>query len=438
MKKLVTILIIGGIVLAGANALWAGGADNKTNWSSEYVGMLNRNAATDSADIAMYNPAGVSFMEDGLYTNVSAHYIAKDYNNKINGTEFDQDEPSTVPGLFAVYKKKNLAGFFGASNVIGGGEVDFSKGNATTNLVGFSILSRANGALAAAGAPSSLYYTGISSQKLKAEQTGPGFNLGASYKFNDMVSLALALRYVTTTREMSGHITVSPGMTVPGVNNPLTANVKFEEEADGWGGVIGLNISPNDSWQIGMRYDSRVDIDFDQTVKTDDMGVLPSLGIVHNGTRTRNLPAILALGVSYNINPKFRLESDLTVYLNDDADFEDIPGTPRDESAVDTGYDLGIGMAYDINDAIMATAGYLYTDTGVDNAKDMTPELPELDAHTIGAGVTWKAMPQFNLNFSVGHVFYESASFVSQTTGAQIEYEKDITFIGLGLQYKFF
>jgi len=438
MKKLITVLIVGGIVLAGASALLAGGADNKTNWSSEYIGILNRNATTDSADIVMYNPAGVSFMEDGLYANVSAHYLTKDYSNNINGTDLDQDEPSLVPGLFAVYKNNNWAGFFGVSNVIGGGEVDFSKGNATTNLVGFSILSRANGALAAAGAPSSLYYTGISSQKLEAEQTGPGFNLGAAYKFNEMFSLALALRYVTTTREMSGQITVSPGVTVPGVNNPLTANVKFEEEADGWGGVIGFNISPNDSWQIGLRYDSKVDLDFDQTVKTDNMGILPSLGIVHNGTRTRNLPAILALGVSYNIDPKLRLESDLTVYLNDNADFEDIAGTPRDESAVDTGFDLGIGMAYDINDAFKATAGYLYTVTGVDNAKDMTPELPELDAHTIGAGMTWKAMPQFNLNFSLGHVFYQSESFTSQTTGAQIEYEKDITFIGLGLQYKFF
>lgn len=438
MKKWIRVLMVVGLVFGCASMLWAGGADNKTNWSSEYVGMLSRNAATDAADIAFYNPAGAPFMEDGFYANLSGHLVLKDYNNDINGYNYDQDKSSIVPGFYSVYKQGPLAGFFGFTNVLGGGEVDFDKGNATTNLVGYSIISRANAGLAAAGAPMNLYYSGISSQKLHAEHIAPGFNLGGAYKFGDMFSLALALRYVTTTREMSGNVTVSPSYMVPGVNNPMTADVKFEEEADGWGGVAGVNFSPNEAWHIALRYDSQVDLDYDQTVKSDNLGILPGLGIVHNGTRTRNLPAILAGGVSYNVTPEFRLEGDLTVYLNEAADFDDIPGTPRDESAVDTGYDIGVAMAYDFLESYKFTAGYLYTDTGVDEAKDMTPELPELDAHTVGIGLTARTTPKLSLNFSLGHVFYMSESFVSSTTGAEIEYEKDITFVGLGLEYKFF
>ena len=89
-RKLLVMLCIVGLTVFSASAIWAGGADNKTNWSAEYIRTLNRNAATDAADIVMYNPAGVMVMEDGLYGNISAHYIAKTYNNKINGADLDQ------------------------------------------------------------------------------------------------------------------------------------------------------------------------------------------------------------------------------------------------------------------------------------------------------------------------------------------------------------
>ena len=140
--------------------------------------------------------------------------------------------------------------------------------------------------------------------------------------------------------------------------------------------------------------------------------------------------------MSYQATPKWRLEADLTYYFNEDADFDDIPGTSRDESAVDNGYDLGIAIEYAISDTVKGSFGYLYTVTGVD-AKDMTPWLPELDAHTLGTGIAWAVTPNFDVNVGFGRVYYQSDSFVSSTTGATVKYEKDITFLAFGLQYKF-
>ncbi len=45
---------------------------------------------------------------------------------------------------------------------------------------------------------------------------------------------------------------------------------------------------------------------------------------------------------------------------------------------------------------------------------------------------------KIDFTFGLGHVFYKDASFVSSTTGATITYEKDITFVAFGMQYKFF
>ncbi len=438
MKQIKILFFSLVLLVTGSSLLWAGGADNKTNWSAEYISILNRNAATDAADIAMYNPAGVVKMENGLYANLSGHYFPKDYNNRINGQDFETDEPSIVPGFFAVYKKDDWAGYFAVSNVVGGGEVDFSNGNATTQFAGFGILTAANAGLAGAGVSSPFFYTKISNQRLEAEQIGLGYTLGGAYKINEMWAVSLGVRYVRSDREMQGNITVSPANSLPGgINAPLTAEVDFESDADGFGGIIGVNFSPSADWNIGLHYDTRVSLDYEQTVHKDNFGILPNLGISNGGERMRDLPAILAAGVSYQVIPALRVEANLTYYFNQDAGFKDIPGTPRDESAVDNGYDLGIGFEYAVTDTLKATVGYLYTDTGVD-AKDMTPELPELDAHTLGVGLRYQLNQKTNLTASLGHVFYQDASYVSSATGAAITYEKEITFVGLGIQYKFF
>jgi long-chain fatty acid transport protein len=75
----------------------------------------------------------------------------------------------------------------------------------------------------------------------------------------------------------------------------------------------------------------------------------------------------------------------------------------------------------------------------------MTPWLPELDAHTLGAGVAWKVIPNLDLNFGIGQVFYQDDDFVwtstdlfGNTTGYDVEYEKEITFLAFGIEYKFF
>jgi long-subunit fatty acid transport protein len=79
----------------------------------------------------------------------------------------------------------------------------------------------------------------------------------------------------------------------------------------------------------------------------------------------------------------------------------------------------------------------LYTETGVD-PEDMTAEAPELDCKTIGAGVAYAPMPNLVLNFAVGNAFYDKDSFTDSASGTKVEYEKNNTFLGFGLQYKFF
>jgi long-chain fatty acid transport protein len=417
----------------------AGGIDNRTNWSVEYVRTLNRNAATDSADAVAYNPAGVMKMGDGLYGNLSVHMIDKNYSNNVNGQDLDSRKPSYIPGLFALYKQERWAVMAALSNYGGGGKVDFDNGSWTTQKAGLGIISQANAQLDAAAAllpvpPALLYYTAITDQILKAESLYLGYTFGGALKINKMISVSLGVRYIAADRKVDGSLNVSAANsaagTIPGVNNDITANIDFDQEANGWGGILGLNISPLEKLNIGIRYETETELNFETTVKNDNLGLLPQIGVFDNTLANRNLPATFALGVSYRFTPRIRVETDLTWYFNQSADWEGF------QNQVTDGYDLGIGLMYAITKNLEASLGFLYTNTGMD-AEDMTPEAPELDAKTIGAGFAWSLRNNLTLNFALGNVFYDSDGFTDLATGMRVKYEKNNFFLAFGIQYKF-
>jgi long-chain fatty acid transport protein len=420
MKRVLTC--VGGMLLSGClvSAAYGGAIDNKTNWSAEYIRTLNRNAATDYADIAAYNPAGTVKLQDGFIINGSAQYLGKDYTNNVSdpfGTNsFNSDESSVVPGIFGVYNRDKWSVFGAVTVVGGGGKVDFSQGSWTTR--GAQLILVGGGAGAAPGPA-----------QLTAESVYLGYTLGGAYEINDMFSFSLGIRYVDASREAEGSGIL--------VGNPVPVVIAYEEDGNGWGGIFGLNIAPNDKFNIGMRYETKTNLDLEATVKQDNYDLLPLLKGVNNGQeRARDLPALFGIGVSYWVSPQLRLETNYTQYFNTNGDWN---GT---EDAVNDGYDVGIALEYHFNDSFLASIGYLRTETGI-NPEDMLPENPELDANTLGGGIAYAFTEKFHTNFSLGYVFYEDDSFTQPLSPppnpllATVGYEKKIYFLALGLEYRF-
>jgi len=423
MKRVFTCA--GGLLLSFVliSTAYAGAIDNKTNWSAEYIRTLNRNAATDYADIAAYNPAGTVKLHEGLTINGSVQYLKKEYTNTIAGTDFDSDEPSYVPGLFAVYNKDTMA-FFGSVTVVGGGgKVDFSDGDWTTAQLIFGYLDN-------------FYSVGgnTPTMELTGESFYLGYTVGTAFKVNDMLSLSVGLRYVDAHKEASGKISY-PSL-------PEDVDVSFEQDGGGWGGIFGVDIAPNDKLNIGIRYETETSIKLE--TDTDDNTTNPATFPTLNGfppypvsyamnkiddtLEQRNLPAILAAGISYWLTPQLRVEADWTYYYNKNTDW----GGAEDN--VDNGYDFGIALEYHFNDSLLASLGYLHTVLGV-SPGDMLPENPELDANTVGAGIAYAFNENFSTNISIGNSFYTDDSFTSPL--GKVKYEKNVFFLAMGFEYRF-
>jgi long-chain fatty acid transport protein len=245
-----------------------------------------------------------------------------------------------------------------------------------------------------------------------------------------MFSFSLGLRYIDAYREAQASATVLDA--IPPVN-PLPVALSFEEDGNGWGGIFGANIAPNEKINIGIRYETVTKIDLEATVKEDTLGLLPLLLGINNGQeRPRDLPALLGLGVSYWITPKLRTEVNLTYYFNEDADWGGA------EETVDNGYDVGIALEYIFTDNITGSIGYMHTELGVD-PQYMLPENPELNVNTIGAGIAYAVNEKLHTNFSIGNSFYEDDSFVTSAPLPPITvgYNKNVFFMALGLEYRF-
>ena len=200
MKK-ITIFIFASILLAQLS--FAGGIMTNTNHSASWVRMMVRDASL-GLDAVYYNPAGLTFLEDGFFLSLNNQSIMqnktitsdyshllfdKSYEGKVNAPLF--------PGVFTGYKTGKLVISLGFNPVGGGGSATFDKG-----LPSFEYpISDLIPMLSAYGADTygfDPYFEGSS--------IFWGLQLGASYQINDMFSVFLGGRYVMAKNTYEGYL----------------------------------------------------------------------------------------------------------------------------------------------------------------------------------------------------------------------------------------
>lgn len=419
------------IVLLPGSYIMAGGADNRSNYSGEYVRSLTRNAATDSLDAIAYNPAGVMKMRDGISGNFSLHYVMKDYSNTVDGVNLEQDKSSFVPALFGLYKKENWAGFFSFTLPAGGGEVEYKNGNATTRIGATRLKNLLNQTAGAA------IYGNIEDEELNAEGFYYAFTAGGAYKINDRISVSLSGRFIDADKKARATFQLIPTALGDMAGQPEREVVlDYMDKADGWGLILGMSLdfAP---FYIGMKYETETDLDFQYYVKQDSITGLPfglgSAGGIVNGTRhSRNLPALFSLGLAYTMSQRIKIDTGLVFYFQENADWGGA------EQNVDNGWETGISLEYTFNDNLKGSVGYLYTDTGM-NAEYALKEAPELNANTIGLGVIYKYSENLKMDFGVGFVSYDDDSYTDLSSGTAmvIGLDKSVKMFSAGVEYRF-
>ena len=441
MKKSLYVIGVLAVAVFTTMNLLAGSVDYLSNQSAEFMRTLNRNAAIDAADAVNYNPAGVVKMQDGLFANASGQYIMKTYtaedndpNHFFNTKEYKSDVPSIIPNIYALYKQNNWAAFAAFTVPAGGGKLEFGEGTPMLRSALYQqVVTATYEYLISLGTPAENAATMAAStasdvvdniDKLTLESMYYAGTLGGAYKINDMFSVSLGARYILGNKTIN--LTAKE-------EDPYYTDGKdiadLELEASGFGGVIGFNASPMPELNIGVRYETVTKLEWDTTVNTGDAAV-NQLGYADGKTEKKDLPALFALGVSYDIMPELKASTTFTYYFIKQAKWEHYEGTKTNKE-YDNGFDAGLAGEYNIMPNLLVSAGYLYSKVG-GNDKTWNDFEMALDSNSIACGARYEIIPGLNVNLGLCWTMY-----INGTNESDVTYTKDAKIIALGVEYKF-
>lgn len=200
MKK--TLLVLSFSVLALVSM--AGGIVHNTNQSASFIRMPARDASM-GLDGVYYNPAGLTWLNNGFHISLNNQYIVQNRNIKttfpgLNRNEFEGGVVAPFfPSVYAVYKMDKFAFSLGFNPIGGGGSAKFEDG-----LPSFEMqIAAVPAGLERAGIPTTQYSY---ETEFEGSSIYYGVQAGASYQVNEILSVSLGLRYVMINNSYQGYL----------------------------------------------------------------------------------------------------------------------------------------------------------------------------------------------------------------------------------------
>lgn len=450
MKK--TLMLMA--VIASVNA-YAGSIDYLAQQDSEYFAHPSMTGKIGTSG-AFYNPAGTAFMEDGSYFKYNVQSIMKDYTmNTDKGIVSDgqngihnSDYPSVLVPSFQFVKKEGDRSYFVHAGVAaGGGTVKYHNGISAFEVIGQGIEDSFK------KEDSKKIYIPTAEVDYLGGNTVEGssfyynLNFGMAQKLNEKFSVAGGVRLIYATRELngSGKFEINNLPVVKSI--PVDVTIDAKREAYGVGGFIGFDYKPNDRLNIGFKYESEIKLDFEAKNGQNGLSTTTSNknqivnGMVVPGIDSalrneavikewlvdghRNLPAMMSLGISYDVTDRFTLLTSGNYYFIKQA---------NEDHAYDNytnGYEASIGFDYKLNEKYTLMGGYQYTNTGANEGTYKDTDYA-LDAHMYSIGLSYS--PNETRKYTIAYSFVDYISGTSSET--KTTFEKKVNAIGASVEFK--
>jgi len=419
--------------------------DNLTNMSAEWVRLANRNAATDAADIVVYNPAGLVSLSNGFHLNVSNQTLFRKPEHTftdpitLSTVSFEQDSPDWfVPNVYAAYTCDRWSVFTGVYIPGNAASLDYPDGSITTKRIGAVLFQQINQPfIEGFGMPG---YTSVAGESIEASSLYLTGTIGGAYKVTDFISVAAGLRYIRAENDIEGGLTMTGG-----AFGELTPDLPFvvdvEQSADGWGAVFGVQVVPVKELVLALHYESQVSLNFEDKVQGSD-NISQEIGLFIDGDRNhRDFPAMIGFGVSYQITPELRGEADLNYFFQEAADWgrsdagEDISGMAGDV------WSWGLSAAYQATPKLEISGGFLYTDHLWDDMDgyflSATGAIETLysDNWNLSTGIGYRITPNIKANLGLAFTIWDDETLITDI--GPVKTENSTTTVAVGVDLSF-
>ena len=410
--------------------------DNLSNLSAEWVRTPARNAATDASDIVVYNPAGLVKLNNGFHINLGNQSLFRKpshtFDFGLGGGEqtYTQDGNDLfLPNLYMTYKQNNFALFTGVFMAGGGATANYPTGSITTELIGLQALMGAQGA-----------YAAYDHQSMKASSFYLTTTIGGSYAVNEMISFAVAGRYISATNKTQAglSLTQSPIM-LPDSRFELNTT----ETASGFGGVFSMMVQASPRTRFTARYESAVQMDFETKTKKDD------LGITTDGSKSRrDLPSVIAFGAAFAATPTVMIYGDFNYYAQSSANWGTSTMATEEKNYANLAGDaMGINIAstFQAGKNFLFSVGGGYTDFQYSDRKGYFTkagafETAPDDNYNINTGMSYTISNNITFTAAYMHTFYKDqtvTAVVAQPLDVKVKTSNSLDAIAIGVDIKF-
>lgn len=403
-------LTVASLLLVSGLSAYGASIDHIQNYTVEYGANPAQQGAINESSTVYFNPAGLSRLHEGTYVTGGVQYAFGEQSIKNSGKKYKANLSSPVPN-FAIYKvQEDGDALYWTMGAIGGGASLHYKD----------------------GIPLPLQIPRINiSTDVKGENRYLQTTFGKVWKLNDKWSASAGVRGVYGVRRLEAKANVKSKVSFLNGN----ASIDSERKALGAGFQLGLNYAPTDRLNIGMRYDSQINLKFKTDASYSTVGsgniikdkLLSFYPVYADGTKERrDLPAILALGASYKVTDRWTTYVGGNYYFNKQARMDRIQSSVK----YDNGWELSLGSEYQMTPKWSWLVGGNYADTGA-KGDHFSPTEYALDSKMVATGFKYKQNETTEWMVSYTHYFYDTKTYDNST------YKKDIRSVGIGFTKRF-
>jgi len=435
LKKLGIISTLLSTTIFGASI------DHVQNYTPEYNANPAQQGAINKSATVYFNPAGIMRLEEGTYFTGGLQVAIGQETMKYESNTYDADLLAPIPN-FAIYKVQEDKGyFFTFGPQAGGGKLEYKDG-----VSGIKVLEDLTLHLPNPSNPTQIIpvTAKANSHSATGENMYAQTTLGTAWNVNNKLSLSTAGKVVYGYRKLSANLNANLDIS----SKPVVASIDSERTAWGFGGQFGLNYTPNETWNIGVRYDTPIKMKF--KTKATSNTTIPGFGFEmffpqygDGASYRRDLPGILAIGASQKITDKWTVFYGGNYYFNESANIDrDVittdATTGKKHSGVEykNGWELSLGTEYWINEKVAILSGINYAKTGAKSESYSDIEFA-LDSFLVGGGIKYLPNENTEIVFSVSHYFYEEGSYDKYGSDANpLVYDKNISSVGISFTKK--